>query len=189
MELSYLMPPADLVVQNGIGVGRPDDVAVEFDEIGHGLVAELVRDALYPHHRVLDAGCGLGRLARALVDYLSPEGSYEGIDVTRSSIEWCQNAYKGIPRFKFTHADVFNTHYNSHATKRASTYRFPFPDDDFDYIFSTSLFTHLMLPDADNYIGQMARVLKQGGKCGTLFSCWTRFLSHLLEPLRIQTSE
>jgi hypothetical protein len=45
---------------------------------------------LSPSARVLEVGCGCGRLARAFGGYLSSEGSYEGFDVAHALIEWCK---------------------------------------------------------------------------------------------------
>ena len=45
---------------------------------------------LHPDHRVLDVGCGIGRTAIALTDYLSSSGSYEGFDIVPKGIDWCQ---------------------------------------------------------------------------------------------------
>jgi hypothetical protein len=46
-----LMPPKDLIVQNGIGASGQKDVHEEFHEIGYGLIAEMVRDGfIKPGH-------------------------------------------------------------------------------------------------------------------------------------------
>jgi SAM-dependent methyltransferase len=46
----------------------------------------LVNEGLKPHHKVLDVGCGSGRLGIHLLRYLEP-GHYFGIDVHRKSLE------------------------------------------------------------------------------------------------------
>ncbi len=46
----------------------------------------------------------------------------------------------------------------------AAQYRFPFDDDAFDFVFSNSLFTHLVPDDARNYFHEIGRVLKPGGR-------------------------
>jgi hypothetical protein len=43
---------------------------------------------LKPTSKVLDAGCGPGRLAVALTDYLVPTGSYDGFDTYKEHIDW-----------------------------------------------------------------------------------------------------
>lgn len=176
----YLTPPDDLILKNRIGVGDRDNIGREFQELGAGLIGEMIRDGLIlPNYSVLDVGCGLGRLARALTQYLSPSGAYFGIDITKSSIDWCTDHYTGYSNFQFIHADLFNTEYNPTGIARAADYRFPFEDNSFDFIFSTSLYTHLVLKDADNYLSEMARVLKPGG------SMWNSFLllDEISEPL------
>jgi SAM-dependent methyltransferase len=65
--------------------------------------------------------------------------------------------------FQFIHADVFSTHYNPQSTLHATNYRFPFPDAEFDRVYSTSLYTHMLPLDVAAYIGEMTRVLKPGG--------------------------
>lgn len=176
----YLIPPDDLILKNGIGVGDRENIGTEFQEIGAGLIAEMIRDGyILPNHRVLDVGCGLGRLASALTEFLSPTGVYFGIDVTRSSIDWCTDHYRSYPNFHFIHANVFNTEYNPKAVTRAADYRFPFEANSFDFIFSTSLYTHLVLKDVKTYLSEMGRVLKRDSRM------WNTFLllDEISEPL------
>jgi SAM-dependent methyltransferase len=177
---TYLIPPDDLILKSGIGVIDQENIGTEFQEIGAGLIAEMIRGGyVQPNHRVLDVGCGLGRLARALTQHLSPAGVYFGIDVTKSSIDWCTHHYRGHPNFHFIHADVFNTQYNPTADTPAAKYSFPLEANSFDFIFSTSLYTHLVLRDANNYLREMGRVLKRGGWM------WNTFLllDDVSEPL------
>src|SRR5262245_29313177 len=51
--------------------------------------------------RVLDVGCGIGRLARALVAVLDPEagGAYVGFDPVAEAIAWCAARYPAHFRF------------------------------------------------------------------------------------------
>jgi SAM-dependent methyltransferase len=158
------LPPADLVAANGIGIGDHTRVLDEFSEIGAGLVSEMIHNGfVHPDDRVLDLGCGLGRLARPLAKFLSTRGRYEGIDIVGSSIEWCSENYADLPNFRFQHADLFSTSYNTTATMRPEEYRFPFATDSFDFVFSTSLFTHMEIAGVGNYLSEIARVLKPGG--------------------------
>lgn len=183
---SYLIPPDDLILKNRIGVNDPDNIGTEFKEIGAGLISEMILGGyILPNYRVLDVGCGLGRLACALTQYLSPAGVYFGIDVTKSSIDWCTDHYRGYPNFHFIHADVFNTEYNSTATTRAADYAFPLETNSIDFIFSTSLYTHLVLKDAENYLREMSRVLKRGGRM------WNTFLllDEISEPLAFRAHD
>jgi SAM-dependent methyltransferase len=148
---------------------------LDFKPIGESWVAAFVREAgLRPDERVLDLGCGVGRTAVALTRFMGPQGSYEGIDIVRPSIEWCQRTITPrFPNFRFTHADVFNCHYNAGGGVLACDFRLPYPDGEFDLVFLTSIFTHLVPRDARNYLREIQRVLEPGGRCFNTFALLT----------------
>jgi SAM-dependent methyltransferase len=126
--------------------------------------------ALQPNHRVLDIGCGIGRMAVGLTGYLSTSGSYEGLDIVPSGISWCRkNISRRYPQFHFQVADIYNKQYNPGGKYQAAEYRFPFSDGEFDFIYLTSVFTHLLPRDLDHYVAEIARMLKPGGKCLSTF--------------------
>jgi len=123
---------------------------------------------LRPEEDVLDVGCGVGRGAIGLTGWL--QGRYEGIDVVRRGIQWCEQAITPrYPNFHFQVADVYNRHYNPVGRFSASEYRFPFEDRSFDFVVLTSVFTHLLPADRDNYISEIARVLRPEGRCFATF--------------------
>ena len=137
----------------------------DFRKAGARFLQAAVDAGLEPHHRVLDLGCGVGRLAVALSQYLDDRGRYVGLDTDRKAIKLCNEWIASkLRRFTFVWADVFNTTYNRRAEARAAQYRFPFDDDAFDFVFSNSLFTHLVPDDARNYFHEIGRVLKPGGR-------------------------
>ncbi len=139
--------------------------AGDFRATGRHL-AELVARLgdLEPGHRVLDIGCGIGRVALALTRHLGPGGSYEGFDVVPASIRWCRRHITGRdPRFRFTRAAVYNSEYNRRGVP-ATSFRFPYPDADFDLAFATSVFTHLAVEETAHYLSEAARVLAPGGR-------------------------
>ena len=122
---------------------------------------------LRPTDRVLDVGCGLGRMAVPLTTYLKPPaGRYDGFDIVPKGIEWCRERFTPrYPNFGFVLADVYNTHYNPTGRYRASEYRFPYDDATFDLVFLTSVFTHMMTDEVVRYLEEIARVTKPGGRC------------------------
>lgn len=74
---------------------------------------------------------------------------------------------------------MYNPNYNPKGGLDATTFRFPYPDDTFDFAFLTSVFTH-MLPEAvDNYLCELNRVLKPGGR----FLCTYFLLNDVSEDL------
>ena len=137
----------------------------DFKKAGARFRQAAVDAGLEPQHRLLDLGCGVGRLAIALSQYLDDRGRYVGLDTDRKAIKLCNEWIASkLPRFTFVWADLFNTAYNRRAEARAAQYRFPFDDEAFDFVFSNSLFTHLVPDDARNYFHEIGRVLKPGGR-------------------------
>jgi SAM-dependent methyltransferase len=119
---------------------------------------------LTPDERVLDIGCGIGRMARPLTGFLSPQGSYDGFDINPEGIAWCAEHYAEHPNFRFVLADLHNSRYHPEGAAPAAEYRFPYEDGSFDLAIATSVWTHLLEPEADNYLAETARVLAPGGR-------------------------
>lgn len=143
----------------------------EFEKVGKEFFGYFVELAgLKPDERVLDVGCGIGRLAVPLTGYLSSQGRYDGFDIVENAIQWNKSHIsRRFPNFYFQHVNVYNKNYNPEGTLEASSYAFPFDDACFDFIFLTSVFTHMLPADTENYISQIARVLKKGGRCLVTF--------------------
>ena len=121
---------------------------------------------LKPNERVLDVGCGIGRMAVPLTKYLDKRGSYEGFDIVADGINWCRKKITPkYPHFHFQLADVFNKKYNPHGKYLASEYHFPYEGESFDLVFLTSVFTHMLPQDMEHYLYEIARVMKRGGRC------------------------
>ena len=150
-----LIPPRRLQF-----VGEGDFVGIGDEFLSH-LVALC---GLRAEDRVLDVGCGIGRLARPLAGYLSIDGAYAGFDVNAAGIRWCTQRYGHFPQFSFAHADVRNARYNPGGAGEPVAYRFPYDDDAFDVAVLISVLTHLTADAALHYLGQTRRVLAPGGR-------------------------
>jgi SAM-dependent methyltransferase len=139
----------------------------EFRVTGEGVVAFCLNPGgLKPTDKVLDVGCGIGRLARPLTRYLKDPGGYEGFDIVPEGIAWCtRNITRRYPHFHFQLADLYNKEYHPGGKYKASEYRFPYDSASFDYVMLLSVFTHMLPPDVTNYLSEIARVLKRGGRC------------------------
>jgi ubiquinone/menaquinone biosynthesis C-methylase UbiE len=139
----------------------------DFEQTGQEFKEYFIRLAkLQPENTVLDVGCGIGRMAVPLTSYLSSGGEYWGFDIVKKGIDWCQNRITGkYGNFHFLHSDVYNKHYNSKGKILAQDYKFPFEDSYFNFVFLTSVLTHMLPSDLENYLSETSRVLKTGGKC------------------------
>ena len=121
---------------------------------------------LKPNEKILDVGSGIGRKTIPLTQYLDENGKYEGVDIVKVGIEWCQkNISNKYPNFHFQLVDVYNKTYNPKGKYKASEFRFPFENDTFDFVVLGSVFTHMLPGDMENYFSEIARVLKRGGRC------------------------
>jgi len=136
----------------------------DFIGVGNAFARRLKADGLLPVHHMLDVGSGLGRMARPLADYFT-EGSYTGLEIVPAGVRWCQEHYKGEPNITFIHADVASQRYNPGGAARAHHYRFPLDDNSVDYVLLASVFTHMFAADIENYLSEVKRVMRPGGRC------------------------
>ncbi len=115
---------------------------------------------------VLDAGCGVGRMAYTLAYYLEQSGRYEGFDVMPDVIQWAQHEITPRhPNFTFQQIPVYNQHYNPEGTILGKDIVFPFENSHFDLAILTSVFTHMQGEELRRYLSELYRVIKPGGRC------------------------
>jgi SAM-dependent methyltransferase len=118
---------------------------------------------LEPGSRVLDVGCGIGRVARTLAGVLDPDagGGYVGFDPVQEAIAWCAARYPG--HFRFVHADLRNDLYHPEGAIVATEYRFPVDGGWATIAIATSVFTHLDADETGHYLAEVRRALAPGG--------------------------
>lgn len=165
---ALLIPQTELRPPNGLSVALVG--GGDYREVGRHFLSHFIKPGgLQPTDRVLDVGCGLGRMAVPLTTYLT-SGSYEGFDIVPLGIKWCQKKITPrFPNFRFQLADVYNQLYHPKGTCPPDRYRFPYPDRSFDFVFLTSVFTHMLPADLENYLAEIARVLQPGKRCFITF--------------------
>lgn len=134
----------------------------------HLLELTTTRGAVGAGSRVLDIGCGVGRLALPLTRVID-SGRYAGFDVSAPSIRWCRrNITPRHPNFSFRHIALRNSDYSFAGGSAAETV-FPYPDAAFDCVVAFSVFTHLSFDETINYLAQSHRVLAPHGRLVATF--------------------
>ena len=157
-----LLPPSHLRPYVGTG---------DYLEIGKSARELLISRAnLKPDSRMLDIGCGPGRIALALMDYIDSDGEYQGFDVMTESLDWAKaNISSSKPNFKFDWINVYSEFYNPKGTCEAKDYAFPRDDNYYDVVLCASLFTHMLPEDTDRYLSEISRMMKPGAHAITTF--------------------
>lgn len=142
-------------------------VGGEFEGYGALLRDALIFHGLAPSDYLIDVGCGSGRLAKPLAEYLT--GKYLGIDVVPGLVEY---ARKLVPRsdWRFEVAEGL---------------KILEADGQADMVCFFSVLTHLLHEESFVYLREAKRVLKPGGKIVFSFldfrvaSHWGSFESNL----------
>lgn len=114
-------------------------------EIFGQMEAEIVQAAgLRDGMRLVDLGCGSGRLASAL--HRGMDVSYVGIDIVQALLDY---AGSKAPKYQFL------LHRGLSIPQEAGSA---------DMVSAFSLFTHLLQAESYSYLEEAARILKPGGK-------------------------
>lgn len=121
-------------------------VGGDFEAVGLLEYHLLRQQGLNAADSVVDVGCGSGRLAYQLRNYLS--GLYVGIDVVPELFQYAAK-HCDRPDWKFYAAPGL---------------RIPEPDNSANFICFFSVFTHLLHEETFKYLEDSRRVLKPGGK-------------------------
>ncbi|MFC0604983.1 class I SAM-dependent methyltransferase [Winogradskyella pulchriflava] len=96
--------------------------------------------------RVLDWGCGPGRIIRHMPKVINNGCEFFGTDYNERSIDWCS---KNLPDIKFN--------------KNELTANLPYESNYMDVIYGISIFTHLSEQLHYDWFNELHRVLKPGG--------------------------
>ena len=121
-------------------------VGGDFETIGVLLRETLILHGLQKHHYVIDVGCGSGRLAKPLSEYLT--GKYLGIDVVQQLLDYARKIVQR-PDWRF---------------QMAQGLTIPEADEQADMVCFFSVLTHLLHEESFVYLREAKRVLKPGGK-------------------------
>lgn len=148
-----LGPPADLIarVTEQFGVESGQQARIDFFPKAvahvrhHERALQLLGHEFADFGRILDFGCGPGRLTRLLTE-LSPDVEVHGVDVDAELVAW---ADANIPEAQF----VAGPHVPP----------LPYPDGFFDLVVNHSVFTHLDAEHQDLWLAELRRITRPGG--------------------------
>jgi SAM-dependent methyltransferase len=118
---------------------------------------------------ILDVGCGCGRIAAALTQYVDQKSHYIGIDIVPGLIDFARNFITPrYPSFQFVLLNQSNSTYDSWRQKQAETGVAKLTDavsaQSIDLAISVSLFTHLDLAPALAMLTSIRAALKTDGR-------------------------
>lgn len=120
-------------------------VGGHFDAVGLLEYFLLIQNGLQKQHNVVDVGCGSGRLAFQLKDFLT--GQYVGTDVVPDLYKYAQTICQR-PDWKFL---------------STSGLTIPISDNYADFVCFFSVFTHLLHEESYTYLEEAKRVIKPRG--------------------------
>lgn len=140
---------------------------------------EFAKDLVKQDDRVLDFGCGNGRLAGLIFGKLGREGrlgksgEYVGVDVSQKLVDIANQRYHSE---KTEFIKIEHTRSAHKSDKAESKNRLPFEDNYFDAVFSIAVFHHFPSREyTQEIIQELSRVLKPGGKIViTVWNLWQK---------------
>jgi SAM-dependent methyltransferase len=142
------VPPVELA--RYVGHLESEDVLANYERAGHVLGEHLLRslpaDLELAGCRVLDFGCGPGRLLRHLVTRVPAGTAVDGCDIDEASIAWLR-AHLPAPHEAF---------------RSAAEPPLPRADGSYRLIYATSVFTHLAA-SWSAWLCELHRLLEPGG--------------------------
>ena len=156
-----LIPPAELTL-----CGCLTDTPEKFYVSACEEVDRLLRDmGLTESSRILDIGCGVGRLAIGLLARQAAFHAYVGVDVSQIRVDWCVKDLAATDdRLSFHFIDMPNARYNP---RGQSGLDLSFPAESFEIVYLYSIFSHLIETDVKNYLDLISAVLTSQGVCFT----------------------
>jgi SAM-dependent methyltransferase len=121
----------------------------------HLLVSHL---QYHPGQRLLDLGCGTGRLIAAC-RHLLPAANYVGADVNARFVAHCQARYG----YQFDHLPFQHPEYSPDTGDNMANYQLPYHDGSFDCVAVIATFNHNHFNWSAAMLREIARVLTGRG--------------------------
>lgn len=116
-----------------------------------GGLFEIITGECLQDKRILDWGCGHGRVIRHLAR--GGRNACYGIDIDPDNVRWAQSHIGGV---QFDVSDLLPPS--------------PYPDEHFDFIYGISVMTHLMPDVQQAWLAELRRILRKNGACILTFN-------------------
>lgn len=114
--------------------------------------------------RIVDVGCGLGRLATGMLAQFGEDVHYLGIEPNLPFYQWCRaHIQEAHPSYQFVHLDVVSELYNPEGTVDGDALRLPLDDASVDIAYVWGVFTNIIAEHVETYVPEFARVVRAGG--------------------------
>jgi SAM-dependent methyltransferase len=166
------LPPNHLRIRIGVG-NRILANHVHFLEMGNGTWLDfLSKQYCTASSDVVELGCGCGRIAHPLRGEWFT-GTYVGVDLDREMIDYCRNHF---PKEKFSfvlspHKSATYSPEGAEGQERGEGKLVIADAASKDFIFSISLYSHLLEPEMREYLQESARILRPGAIMHLTFFC------------------
>ena len=135
--------------------------------------------------RLLDVGCGVGRVAIGILTSSQEVPLYHGVDVSERSICWCRRYIQSYhSNFRFLHVDVLNARYHPDGRPIDRDFALPMDVGSFDIVYLFSVFSHMPTADLKAYLQEFARLLVAGGRV-----FFTAFVEQGVPPMSVNPSD
>jgi SAM-dependent methyltransferase len=114
--------------------------------------------------RLVDIGCGAGRLATGLLAEFG-EVDYLGLDANRTFLDWCREHIQRVhPTYRFVHYDVVNELYNPLGTVDGAKIQLPVESQSADIVYLWGVFTNMRPDHTTVYLSEASRIARHGGR-------------------------
>lgn len=178
MEISKLIPVPE--IRNWTGPFDDEDYYINLGKKQSEKIIQWL--SIKPNQKILDIGCGCGRIAIHFLNYLNEQGQYIGLDSNKKLLSYCADNISEINRnFQFEFIDAYNGAYSREGKLKCKDIIFPIEDESVDIVIMWSVFTHMYLEDIDAYLKEIYRVLKKGGLFISSFNLYNKFISNQIK--------
>ena len=166
------LPPNHLRIRTGVGNRIVNDHVNFMQKSSRCWLTFLSRNYCTSTSDVVELGCGCGGVAWALREPWF-QGTYVGVDIDSEMIEYCRQSFPA-ERFEFIVSPHKSTTYCPHnldVMPATASDLVIAEADSKNFVYSLSLYSHLLEPEVIDYLRETYRVLRADGIMYMTFFC------------------